>query len=92
MSWKNYVLDATMGYKGGLFCFCPIEGDIVGDFTVVTGMMFLSDMPPRHGKLVAIYHSDGQEAVEAFCEQYSTELEELRNRLLEEEEDGRAVL
>lgn len=88
MSWEECVLDATMGYRGGLFCFCPIQGDIgTGDFTVVTGMMFLSDMPHPSMKLVAIYHSDGQDEVEAFCEKYAKELQELEERLAEREKE-----
>lgn len=73
---EQWVLDATMGCRDGLFCFCPVEGDISGDHSIVFGMNFISDKPP--GKLVAIIHADGQEAVEAFCEKYAEELNSLR--------------
>lgn len=65
----NWVLDASMSYDG-LFCFCPVEGDIrdpSGDFSIVFGMNFLGDKPPR-GRVVAMIHSDGQEAADAFYE------------------------
>lgn len=74
--WEQYILDATMGCQDGLFCFCPIEGDIHGDYSIVLGMNILSSEPP--GKLVAIIHEGGQEAVEAFCEEYAEELNSLR--------------
>ena len=69
---EQWVLDATIGCRDGLFCFCPIEGDISGDYNIIVGMNVISDKPP--GRLVAIVHADGQEAVEAFCEKYAEEL------------------
>lgn len=66
---KECVLDASMGIRDGLFCFCPIEGDITGDFTVITGLNYLSSRIPETYKLVAIIHEDGQEAVERFIEE-----------------------
>ncbi len=69
--WEQWVLDATT-VRDGLFCFCPVEGDITGDYSIVFGMNVLSDKPP--GILVAIIHADGQEAVEAFCEKYAEEI------------------
>ena len=74
----DYVLDATMGCKDGLFCFCPIEGDINGDFTVITGLNLISSSMPERGKVVAIVHADGQNAVEKFCAEYAPELEALQ--------------
>jgi hypothetical protein len=73
--WTECVIDAEAGCRDGLFCFCPIDGDIHGEFTVITGMNFLGAVPPDKMKLVAIVHPDGQEAVERFCEQYAAELE-----------------
>ena len=70
MVWENWVLDATMGCRDGTFCFCPVEGDVAGDdWQLVTGMNFISDCPP--GKVVAVVHEDGQEAVDEFCEEYA---------------------
>ena len=74
--WDQYILDATTGCQNGLFCFCPVEGDVNGDYSIVFGMNILSDKPP--GKLVAIIHAEGQEAVEAFCKEYAEELNSLR--------------
>jgi hypothetical protein len=69
----NYVLDATMGWPP---VFCPLEGDIHGEFSIITGLNFVESMP-RGGKVVAIVHESGQDAVIAFCERYATELAEL---------------
>ncbi len=80
--WEQWVLDATI-VEGGLFCFCPVEGDIAGDYSIVFGMNVLSDKPP--GKLVAIIHKDGQDAVEAFCKEHA---EEIRNMIPQEELDS----
>ena len=73
MGYEEYVLDATMGCNGGNFCFCPIEGDIYGEFSVITGMNFIGVRSP--GKLVAIVHEEGQAAVEKFCEDFAEELQ-----------------
>lgn len=79
MSWNECVIDATMGHRGG-FVFCPIEGDINGEYQIVTGMNFLG-MPPNDMKVVAIVHEDGQAAVEQFCEQFKDELAKLSHDL-----------
>lgn len=62
--WNERVLDAGMSGDEGPLCFCPIEGDIDGEFTVVTGMNLLANRPD--GRLVAIVHEDGQDAVEEW--------------------------
>lgn len=77
--WNKCVIDASMGVKGGLFTFCPIEGDIDGDFQVVTGMNYLSGKPPDSMKLIAIIHPDGQAAVDRFCSENAAALEALKS-------------
>lgn len=74
--WTECVIDASMEVRDGLFTFCPIEGDINGEFQVVTGMNFIGGKPDGM-KIVAIVHPDGQEAVERFCEQNRDALDEL---------------
>lgn len=81
MSWNDCVIDASMGCKDGLFTFCPIEGDLAGKFTVVTGMNYLSTAPPGTMKLVGIVHPDGQEAVDRFCREHEPELMSLKEFL-----------
>ena len=76
---EQYVIDATIDTPPGLFCFCPIEGDIGGDHTIVTGMMHVDEDPP--GEIVAIVHEDGQEAVEKFMERRADDLDALKQRL-----------
>lgn len=80
--WDKYVIDATMGVRDGMFAFCPIEGDMSGDFTVVTGYTFMGDDPPEGAVVVAVVHEDGQEAVERFFEENADELEALKNRIV----------
>jgi hypothetical protein len=67
-----------MATPKGTFVFCPVEGDLNGDFTVVTGMNYVGTEPP--GELVAIVHEDGQEAVEAFMDEHAEELATLEAR------------
>lgn len=74
--WTECVIDASMGVRDGLFTFCPIEGDVNGEFQVVTGMNFLGSHP-QGMKLVAITHPDGQKAVERFCDKYQDALDRL---------------
>jgi hypothetical protein len=73
MSWNNWIIDATMGYP---LCFCPIEGDLDGEFSVVVGMNLLGS-PPPDGKVIALLHEDGQEAADAFYEQHKAEIDEV---------------
>jgi hypothetical protein len=81
--WQQWIVDATMGVRGGLFCMCPVETDGDGQITaVITGMNMLSPSPPPHGKLIAVVHEDGQEAVEAFCAEHHDALEQLFGRKL----------
>lgn len=65
------VIDASMGARGGLFTYCPVEGDFdSGDFTVVTGMNYIGFAPPDGSTLVGIIHEDGQEAADAFAQEH----------------------
>lgn len=82
-AWKDWILDASMDPgPGGSFVYCPIEGDIDGDFSVLTGFTYIGR--PK-GRVVAIWHPDGQEAVEEFCERYADELEKEKQLLKESE-------
>jgi hypothetical protein len=67
--FENWVIDATMGYP---FCFCPVRGDLHGEFEIVTGLNMIAAKLP--GKLVGVVHADGQQAVDEFCEKYKAEL------------------
>lgn len=81
MKWRQCVIDASMGY-GGAFTFCPIEGDLDGDFQIVTGMNFVG-RPPKELKVVAVIHPDGPEAADDFCKKYEPELNALWDDLKE---------
>ena len=71
----RWVVDAGMSHDAddGIFCFCPLGEN--GD--VIVGMNFLSDKPPPNVKLVGIVHEDGQDAVEAWCNQHGDALDTL---------------
>lgn len=72
--WDKYVIDASMGVRGGLFCFNPVELDADGNITsVVTGMNCLGFIPDG-AKVIGVIHEDGQDAVEAFCAEYDDEI------------------
>lgn len=79
--WNECVIDASMGCRDGLFTFCPIEGDLAGEFTVVTGMNYIGKAPHGTMKLVGIVHPDGQDAVDKFCREYEPELTTLKEFL-----------
>lgn len=78
-TWDKWVIDASMSTPDGLFCFCPVELDEAGEIvSVITGMNYLSDKPPRDESLIAVIHPDGQEAAEAFCEYHKDALARLK--------------
>lgn len=77
--WKECVIDATMGYAGG-FCFCPIEGDINGEFSVVTGLNICAGKPPHGWKLVAVVHEDGNDEAQAFLAEHDDEISGILER------------
>jgi hypothetical protein len=77
--WKECVLDASMDVIGGMFTFCPIEGDVEsGDFDVITGMNYGGERSPNGMKLVAIIHPDGQKAAERFYLKYKAEIDAMK--------------
>lgn len=77
--WTHYILDATMPSDDGIFCFCPIEFKPDGSFDIITGMNFVG-RPPEDGKLYAIVHADGQQAVDEFVEKHKEALKELMEK------------
>lgn len=82
MTW---VLDASMGIRDGLACFCPIEGDFPdGEYSIVVGMNFISDRPPRGERCVAVVHEDGNEAAARFVEENRAFLDAMSKPVEEE--------
>ena len=49
MPWDRWILDASIPAFDGCACFCPIEGDLAGDYKIVTGMNYIGKRPP-HGR------------------------------------------
>jgi hypothetical protein len=70
MSWDKWAIDASSA--GAPFCFCPID-----DEGVVVGFAFLGSEPPHGGKVVAVIHADGQEAVDKYYEENKEEIDKL---------------
>jgi hypothetical protein len=69
-SFNDCVIDASMGIRAGMLCFCPVERNEAGEIvSVITGANYLGSPPPG-SRVIAVIHEDGQEAVEAFCEEY----------------------
>jgi len=64
------VIDATMGVRGGMLCFCPVERNEDGEITsVIVGANFLGSPPPG-ARVVGVVHEAGQDAVEEFCREH----------------------
>ena len=75
------VLDASMGSGGGMYCFCPVELDDDNNIaSIITGMNFLSDDLPEHGKVIAVVHSEGQGAVDLFCADNPEIIQKIENQ------------
>jgi hypothetical protein len=67
-AWKQWALDATFWPQR---LFVPVNDD----GHPVVGFNWLSDEPP--GKLVAVIHEGGQDAVELFVKDHADELSEM---------------
>ena len=62
---QRYVLDVSLS-KENLYCFCPYEGDIKGEFTVIVGMNIFTSWEEYKDKCDALWSPYGQEDVNAF--------------------------
>lgn len=62
-NWTEWVADVTNHDAGWPICWCPYERETD---SIVWGMNLLQDDPP--GKIAAVVHEGGQEAVDAWCE------------------------
>ncbi len=84
------MIDAAMGARDGVFCFCPITGDIDGEFSVVTGFNYLGELPPEYMSFVAVIHEDGSDAMERFYTEHRKAIDkvvaeqQIRNRISEQ--------
>ena len=64
-----YVIDVTLADGDGVHCFVPVEFDEHGEVeTIVIGMNYLTSLDGGPRPIVGIIHSDGDEAVEAWCD------------------------
>ena len=70
----NWLIDASMGCRDGLFCFCPFVGDIAGKFTTYDGLMRLSDSVPPGVNGLVVWHPEGQEECNAFVNEHRARL------------------
>jgi hypothetical protein len=68
--FDEWIIDATMGVRDGMFCLVPVRRGPDGEIEeIVTGMNFLSCFPPNDGRVVGVFHEDGQEAANHFVEE-----------------------
>jgi len=87
MIFDECVIDASMGVRGGMLCFCPVERNSDGEITsVIVGANFLG-APPVGSKVVAVVHEGGQEAVEEFCREHR----ELIAEFIQAGDDAQAI-
>jgi hypothetical protein len=74
--WDKCVIDATMGARDGMLCFCPVELDENDEITaIVTGMNFVGS-PPGDCKVIGVVHEGGQAAVDEFYEEHKALIEQ----------------
>ena len=66
--WTRWALDATFWPQR---VFVPMADDD----SLILGMNLMADVPP--GKLAAVIHAKGQEAVDAFVDENADELEKM---------------
>jgi hypothetical protein len=59
---ETYIMDVSMGEP---YCYMPYE---VGIGIITMGMNFIGFVP-KGGKVVGIFHQDGQEAAEKWCKE-----------------------
>lgn len=64
---ERWVIDAAMS-DPPLFAFCPLRED----GAVLVGMTLVINEPP--GPFAGVYHRDGEEAAEAWLEEYADEV------------------
>lgn len=70
MTENKYVIDASMGVRQGMLYLCPARLDDEGDFVPDTSRpRILCDMVEDR-EIVGIFHEDGAEALDAFCEEH----------------------
>lgn len=68
---SDWVLDVTSWDERGIRVFCPYENG-----AVITGLAWITDRPD--GRIVGIFHEDGPEAAEAWCDEHPNILAELK--------------
>jgi hypothetical protein len=78
MTYKNYVVDATISGENGPLCVIPVEG-WPDDPVFVIGMNIVGSIP-KGGRMVGIIHEDGQAAVDDWFERNKARCEALVNR------------
>lgn len=77
--YKHWAIDATLS-NNGMFCFVPVENFGTDQQTFVWGLNLLAKDPPDGGRVVLIFHPDGDEAVHLWMEEHKIDLDELQQR------------
>lgn len=72
---NDWVLDVTFWSPDSPLAFCPMDND----GGIVVGLTVLANVPP--GRMVAVYHADGQQQVDQWMERHPDVLERLETDL-----------
>ena len=68
--YDKYVIDGTFGRPTpNSFCFCPVDGD-----SVIVGLALITTKPDD-GKVIGVYHSDGELAKDNFYNKYKKDID-----------------
>ena len=67
-----------MGCAQGMFVFCPLETNPLGEYVVVTGLNFVSESVPDGYELAGVISHKGDVEYERFCRIYEKQITLLR--------------
>jgi len=73
---KECVIDVSCSHDG-MYAFCPYD-KATGD--VIVGMTLITSLNGFKGKIVGLFHPDGQEAVEEWIKAHPDEKAEIAKR------------
>ncbi|MEM9107877.1 MAG: hypothetical protein AAGC96_19715 [Pseudomonadota bacterium] len=82
MTEKKYAIDAGMGVRSGMMFLCPVKRDKDGKFIPDTSASRILCDSLEDREIVGIFHKDGPEALDAFCEEHKEEIRRVLAQLL----------
>lgn len=82
MTGTKYVIDAGMGVRQGLFFLRPAKQDKDGHFMPDPTQAHVMSDTAGDREIVGIFHEDGPEALDAFCDEHKDALRKLLAQFL----------